>query len=292
MRSRIGPSSSSMARAARRHPVDKSSFPHPLALVAPPILFQQRVAVPAQCAFSYSDRWIRQQHRASVAAQCSGLHVCDADHEVPPHPAHVVTPRALPPGRSADAGGTRRVAQASPSRFFECSGGELMRDGKYYGLQVTTFQQQPGFADALSSYTRRSFLTRGGDAMATAAFLDRRTQVREIPCWFYCRFAIASLCLTSPLWYAGGAGSLRILFALARHHLRHAGGCGHLGPARGNEGAAGPLRDHRRQSHCRLPGGAVRQHRGGATAAAGRDVWVVAHVVRSLFRDSRWACSL
>jgi len=76
-------------------------------------------------------------------------------------------------------------SQARPLHFFECEGSETVRDGVYYGLPVIKFKQQSGFADFLFSFTRRAFVTRDGEALATNEFLDQRTQEVQAVFVFY-----------------------------------------------------------------------------------------------------------
>jgi hypothetical protein len=58
-------------------------------------------------------------------------------------------------------------------------------DGVYYGLPVIKFQGQSGFADFLFSFTRRAFITRDGEALATDEFLDQRSQQVQAVFVFY-----------------------------------------------------------------------------------------------------------
>jgi len=104
MKHRSGPSSTAQTRASKVHPVEKSAFLHPMALVAPPMIFQKRVQAVERCGFTYSDTWVRQQHEASIATQCAGSRVCEEDLLVyPRNPNPTPNPNPVPPRKRSFA---------------------------------------------------------------------------------------------------------------------------------------------------------------------------------------------
>jgi len=146
MAMRNGPLVSERVRSNQVFNVDKNSYLPTVASVSPPILFTTRTDMPPACNYDFSTKWLDANHKAAVSTHCDDeTRMCDA-----------------------------RV-ESDPATFLMCGTGKPQSRGQFFGLQVSEFLGERGFADFLYSFTRHSFLTREGVERDTSSIIDSNT---------------------------------------------------------------------------------------------------------------------
>jgi hypothetical protein len=126
-------------------PVSKDQYIQRSALVVPPILFQQRSTATVLCPTSYSREWIMFQYQSALNTSCSGPFVCPD------------------------------FVWESPESVFACPG-ESVKNGTFFGVELSEFQGVSGFAELLYSLTENSKLFRDNDLKRTEDFIDGMTK--------------------------------------------------------------------------------------------------------------------
>lgn len=98
--------------------------------------------------------------------------LCNACAQVSKHCHHAT--------RSCDA-----QVEQDPSTFLTCGAGAPQSQGRFFGLPVSEFLGERGFADFLYSFTRHPFLSRDGVGRDTSSVIDSNTLSAKAVLVFY-----------------------------------------------------------------------------------------------------------
>ena len=134
--------------------LSKNDYTPRSALMAAPIVFQTRVTPSANCPYSYSRKWLLQQHFEVVNSTCSNPFACSND-----------------------------ILQR-PELTMSCTG-DLVTNGTEFGLDPIEFQGVIGFADILYSITDTDYVFREDSVTSTSSFFDSLTQAISLILVFF-----------------------------------------------------------------------------------------------------------
>jgi hypothetical protein len=134
--------------------IEKKNYLPRLALIATPIVFQQRVSPSPQCPTSFGGDWIRAQHTKVINSTCAPPYQCPAD------------------------------VLERPELSISCAG-PMVDNGTYYGLESMRFEGRRGYAELLFSITEHDKLFREGQLLPTAAFFDSLTTAVQLILVFF-----------------------------------------------------------------------------------------------------------
>jgi len=158
---RAGPLVASGERQQTKIAIDKVDYVRKSALMATPIIFQERVHPTATCPYEYSTDWIQSQHD-KVLDMCTLPFTCSDN-----------------------------VMQNSEATL-SCAGSPVL-DEREFGLEPQVFENV-GFADFLFSITDTQFLFRDGKLISTDSFIDSLTKsVRIILVFFTPQYGMTSV---------------------------------------------------------------------------------------------------
>jgi len=154
MTSRLGPKQNDRQRQLVQSKSTKTNYPYRAALLAPPIIFQQRASEQVDCPYSYSSDWVKSQHSTMLDEKCART-VC-ADELV-----------------------------NNQFSVMSCKGPGMGKGSTYFGLNATRFHGDVGFADLLYTITDHEYLIRNGKSIRNTTFIDGGTTHVEIMMVFF-----------------------------------------------------------------------------------------------------------
>jgi len=149
MQWRDGSIMSDKNRAAKNIEVVKFDLTQKTVLMAPPLLFQERIKRNGRCDNSWAAKFLSGQQERMLAIKCS------------------------PPFECRD-----EVLQKPELAVYTCPGDDVESDSteKHFGLSLSKFQGQPVYADLLYSLANNPFVFRDGEIRRTVDFIDQGTK--------------------------------------------------------------------------------------------------------------------
>ena len=206
---RTGPRVQQRERVKQMVPLEKRDYVPKSALVAAPIIFQERKQVaPGGCAIVYSGQWAQSQERKAAEERCTAPYVCDA------------------------SSGASEIGSA-----ISCPAEFQLDNTTHFGLVSSEFLGRTGFADFLTSMTDNSFVYRSYDSpntvqinasdephmsrgtfMRTADFIDALTsEVTVLLLYFTSQYGITTITSINAQFH--GSKSAHVTYEIMHYEI-------------------------------------------------------------------------